>query len=168
MVGRRPGSQPGLCIADDTVALLEYLGVGEEFAAARFWRRNCTAVMWESSTTLVAQAGCNVDRRVLDEILIQRASAVGVCVHQPVGVPKLARSSDQGWEIAIASGTGNQLIRARFLVDAAGRSPALRGRRIRDGAPLMAMHADWALDDAACPFDGLIEAGPDAGESHMG
>ena len=41
------------------------------------------------------------------------------------------------------------------------KTPGDPGSRIKDGPPLVALHANWALEDEA-EFDGLIEAGEDA------
>ncbi len=73
----------------------------------------------------------------------------------------MKRLEDSGWGITIASDELRQRLKARFIVDAAGRRPAIRGARIKDGPPLISVHANWALG-AMADFDGLIEAGEDA------
>jgi len=157
-----PRSHVGICISDETVALIDYLGVGAEFDCAQFWRRHFTAVRWgDAETRLVPQHGYHVDRAVLDERMVCRSRSAGARIYQPVEVRGIQRLADSGWGITIASGEGRQLLRAQFIVDAAGRRPAIPGARIKDGPSLVSVHANWALKGTA-GFDGLIEAGEDA------
>jgi flavin-dependent dehydrogenase len=159
---RFPRSHVGICISDETVALIEYLGLGREFDNARFWRRNVTAVRWgDSETRLVPQKGYHVDRAVFDWLMVCRSRLAGAQVYQPVQAVELQSLEDSGWGITISSDERRALLKARFIVDAAGRRPAIRGTRIKDGPPLVSVHANWALRDTA-EFDGLIEAGEDA------
>ena len=159
---RFPRSHVGICISDETVALIEYLGLGHEFDNARFWRRNLTAVRWGTSKTrLVPQKGYHVDRAVFDWLMVCRSRSVGAKVYQPVQAIEVKRLEDLGWGITISSDERRQLLKAQFIVDAAGRRPAIRGARIKDGPPLVSVHANWALQETA-EFDGLIEAGEDA------
>jgi flavin-dependent dehydrogenase len=159
---RFPRSHVGICISDETVALIDCLGLGHEFNNARFWRRNLTAVRWgDSETTLVPQKGYHVDRAVFDWLMVCRTRLAGVKVYQPVQVREVERLEDSGWGVMIADDERGQLLKARFIVDAAGRRPAIRGARIKDGPPLVSVHANWALR-AMAEFDGLIEAGEDA------
>jgi len=164
VVERRPfpRSHVGICISDETVPLIDYLGLGQEFDNARFWRRNLTAVKWaDSEASLVPQNGYHVDRAALDELMVRRSRTAGARVYQPVQVQEVERLDESGWSVTIASGERRQLLTGRFIVDAAGRRPAIRGVRIKDGPPLVAVHANWALG-AAVEFEGLIEAGEDA------
>lgn len=154
-----PRSHVGICISDETVALIAYLGLGDEFDNARFWRRNLTAVRWgDSGTRLVPQNGYHVDRAVFDWLMLCRTRLAGVKVYQPVQVQEVERLQDSSWGIMIASDERRQLLKARFIVDAAGRRGAIRGARIKDGPPLVSVHANWAIRGMA-EFDGLIEAG---------
>jgi flavin-dependent dehydrogenase len=159
---RFPRSHVGICISDETVALIDCLGLGHELDNARFWRRNLTAVRWgDSETRLVPQKGYHVDRAVLDWLMVCRSRSAGVKVYQPAQVQEVKRLEDSGWGVTIASDELRQLLKARFIVDAAGRRPAIRGARIKDGPPLVSVHANWSLR-AMAEFDGLIEAGEDA------
>lgn len=159
---RFPRSHVGICIADETVPLIDCLGLGHEFNNARFWRRNLTAVRWgDSETRIVSQNGYHVDRAVLDWLMVCRSRLAGVKVYQPAQVQEVERLENSGWGVTIASGERRQLLKARFIVDAAGRRPAIRGARIKDSPPLVSVHANWALR-AIAEFDGLIESGEDA------
>ena len=157
-----PRSHIGICLSDETVPLIDYLGLGQEFDDARFWRRNLTAVKWgDPEARLVSQQGYHVDRAALDEFLLRRARAAGAKVYQPVHVQKMERLEDAGWRVTIASGERHLLLKGRFIVDAGGRRQAIPGARIKDGPPLVSLHANWILG-ATVEFDGLIEAGEDA------
>lgn len=159
---RFPRSHVGICIADETVALIQYLGLGDEFAGARFWRRRLTAVRWgDAETRLVPQRGYHVDRGVFDGLMVQRSLAAGATVYQPAEVIEVKRRETSGWVLTIVSEERRQQLKARFIVDAAGRRPAIRGARIKDGPPLISVHANWTLQQAP-GFDGLIEASEDA------
>ena len=91
-----PRSHVGICISDETVALIDYLGVGAEFNGAQFWRRHFTAVRWgDAETRLVPQHGYHVDRAVLDERMVCRSRSAGVRIYQPVEVQEVY----SGWRI---------------------------------------------------------------------
>ncbi len=157
-----PRSHVGICISDETVALIDYLGLGAEYNAAQFWRRNLTAVRWgDPETRLIPQKGYHVDRAVLDGLMLCRSRSAGVKVYQPVQVQGVERLQEAGWGVTIASDGQRQLLKARFIVDAAGRRPAIPGARIKDGPPLVSIHANWLLRGMV-GFDGLIAAGEDA------
>jgi flavin-dependent dehydrogenase len=157
-----PRSHVGICLSDESVALIDYLGLGGEFDAAQFWRRNLTAVRWgDSETRLVPQTGYHVDRAVLDGLMLGRARSAGVKVYQPVQVHGVERLEDSLWGVTITSSEQRQLLKAQYVVDASGRRPVIPGPRIKDGPPLVSLHANWMLNENA-GFDGLIAAGEDA------
>ena len=62
---RFPRSHVGICMSDETIALIDSLGLGHAFNNAQFWRRKHTAVRWgDAQTRLVPQDGYHVDRAV--------------------------------------------------------------------------------------------------------
>jgi flavin-dependent dehydrogenase len=157
-----PRSHVGICISDETIALIEYLGLGGAFDNAGFWRRNLTAVRWGSAETrLVPQPGYHVNRAIFDQLMLGRSRLAGATVYQPVQAIALERIEGSGWRMTISSDERRHLMKARFIVDAAGRRAAIRGARIKDGPPLVSLHANWTLGQTPA-FDGLIEAGEDA------
>ncbi|AMA60162.1 flavin-dependent monooxygenase QhpG [Bradyrhizobium sp. CCGE-LA001] len=157
-----PRGHVGICISDETVALIDYLGLGREFDDAQFWRRHLTAVRWgDPEARLVPQQGYHVDRAVLDELMLRRARSVGARIYQPAQLQEVRRLEDFGWSVTIAANERRQRLKAQFIVDAAGRRPAISGARIKDGPPLVSIHANWA-PSRTIAFDGLIEAGEDA------
>lgn len=157
-----PRSHVGICIADQTLALLDYLWLEAPFRAAGFWRRKITAVRWGSpELRFVEQAGYHVDRAKLDQLLVDRARDEGVAIYQPARIEQVSLSGADGWNLRLVSEGRSISLTCDFLVDAAGRRSGLPGRKILDGPPLIALHADWRLERPA-HFDGLIEAGTDA------
>ena len=159
---RFPRGHVGICISDETVALIDFLGLADDFRNARFWRRNLTAVRWaDADTRLVPQRGYHVDRAALDSLMLHRSSLAGVRVYQPAQVHQVDLLEDSAWTVAVASDSGPHFLRARFVVEATGRRTAIRGARVKDGPPLLAIHATWT-PKSMCEFDGLIEAGDGA------
>lgn len=157
-----PRRHVGICIADQTVALLAFLGLGDPAGAAGFWKRALTAVSWgEAGPRFVEQGGYHVDRGWLDRRLLEQAVEEGVTLYQPARLRDPPAEGEGGWFCDVTVEGATRRIGCDFLVDAAGRRSALPGARTKDGPPLIALHADWRLRSAA-PFDGLIEAGTDA------
>lgn len=157
-----PRAHVGICISDQSLELFSYLDLGDKFQQARFWRRNLTAVNWgETETKLVSQKGFHVDRAILDQLMLNKARAVGVTIYHPAQVLNTVSLQPSGWQIDISKNIGTIMLTGRFIVDAAGRRPALNGPRIKDAPPLVAFYAKWDLEHHP-EFDGLIESGEDA------
>jgi hypothetical protein len=93
--------------------------------------------------------------------MLRKARAAGVTVYQPARALETQPLKDSGWRTIVANNGGPQVLKGRFIVDAAGRSSAFPGPRIKDSPPLVAVHANWTLKDSP-KFDGLIESGEDA------
>ncbi len=157
-----PRRHVGICIADETVNLLEFLGVAELFRSSAPWRRALTAVHWgHAGPQFVEQRGYHVDRGKLDQLLLTRAGDEGVTIYQPARAMLPTAALEGGYHCDLSVAGVAQRISCAFLIDAAGRRPALPGARTKDSPPLIAIHADWRLRSNP-PFDGLIEAGTDA------
>src|SRR4028118_1120813 len=78
-MARFPRAHVGICISDQTFALIDALGIGPAVRRAGLWPRNETAVKWGGTETrLVPQPGLHVDRAVLDGLLLDRAREAGV------------------------------------------------------------------------------------------
>lgn len=154
-----PRAHVGICIGDQTLALLEFLGLGNEFRAAGFWKRALTAVSWGGTDTrFVEQRGYHVDRALLDRLLLGKARDEGVTVYQPARTERPPLAIEGGWRCDFSVAGSLRRVTCGFLVDAAGRRPALPGARTKDSPPLIALYADWRLRRPA-RFDGLIESG---------
>ncbi|MGO7860190.1 NAD(P)/FAD-dependent oxidoreductase [Rhizobium ruizarguesonis] len=157
-----PRGHVGICIPDETVCLVDFLGIGHRFENARFWRRELTAVKWgDTETVLVPQRGYQLDRGEFDAMLLEKAASAGATVYQPAQVQEAECIENSVWTLTIETGRARRILRTRFVVDATGRRPVIRGARVKDGPPLLAIHAVWECD-RACSFDGLIESGVDA------
>lgn len=157
-----PRRHVGICIAQPTVDLLDFLDVGDRFRALRSLPREYTAIRWGTSgARLVEQRGYHVDRGALDHLLLQRAAAEGVRIYQPARATRAPENHDSGYDCSVSVAGSSQRISCDFLVDAAGRRPALPGARAKDSPPLIALYADWRLNSPPS-FDGLIESGTDA------
>lgn len=162
---RFPRSHVGICLSDQTLALLEFLGLQDAFRAFGFWRRRVTRVNWGvGGAREVDQRGFHVDRGQLDQSLLQRACEAGAVLFQPARIVERKSCPARGWLLKVGheqdrSSTATFLA-ARFLVDASGRRSTLGGKRIIDSEPLLALHADWTFETAP-QVDGLIEADGD-------
>ena len=157
-----PRYHVGICIADQTVGLLQFLGLNHRVLTGSAWRRKATAVSWETSEpSLVDQPGFHVDRGWLDSMLIEIARTDGVTIFQPAQLRELTYLDGDGWSVSLQSGMMSAQLNARFVVDAAGRRPAIRSATSSDAPPLVAMHSRWTLQDTP-EYDGLIEAGDNA------
>lgn len=108
--------------------------------------------------------GWHVDRRRFDGLLARRARQVGAAVHLSARVTEVDRiGPGAGWRVAFDHAHGRQVVRARFLVDATGRSSGFRRRM----GVVDALH-DRLIGSAVCfesdasePVDGshiLIES----------
>lgn len=154
-----PRPNVGICLADQTLALLDHLDAGDAFRSAGFWRRGTTAVRWaQENVRFVEQAGYHVDRGVFDSMLLERARAAGVTIYQPARLDEIRSTGSTGWEGRLTCGGSVIRLSSSFLVDAAGRRSALAGARIKDGPPLLALHSAWRLGRPP-RFDGMIASG---------
>lgn len=105
------------------------------------------------------EEGVLVDRGRFDALLVAHARAVGVAVLQPATIRRRTRDDDV-WRLTMETRGTTRVVRARFLVDAAGRAAALPGRRIRTGPRTVALYQYW--EGAQVPSAPRIEAGTDA------
>jgi len=106
---------------------------------------------------MVERFGYHLDRAVFDGLLLKRAVVIGVDVYQPVRVVD-CKKTGASWRIAVEFNGSRSILNSRFVVDATGRRGFRSGQRIKDGAPLIAIHAIWSLGKTP-NYDGLIEAG---------
>ncbi|QGK75278.1 NAD(P)/FAD-dependent oxidoreductase [Flavobacterium sp. SLB02] len=157
-----PRPHVGICLSNETDALLDYLGVGNIIKQEAFLQRKSTLLKWGSDRTeIVEQTGRHVDRGRFDQILIKKAMDSGVQVIQPARTQSIIHKKNQEWIIKAYFKGKTILIYAKFLVDASGRSASLQGKRIRNAPSLFALHAVWNLRSKP-QFDGFMEAGKNA------
>lgn len=152
-----PRAHVGICIGDASVALFDYLGVGDQFHQLQSWQRRQTAIAWGGKAEWVQQRGFHVNRGAVDLLLLQRARAAGVIVFQPANILAIQEADPAGWYLKLSVDGAALDIASRFVVDATGRRGTLGGRRTRDTPPLLALHATWSLTGTPA-FDGMIAA----------
>lgn len=156
-----PRPHVGICLSDQTVGLLHYLGLHDELGDSDLWRRNLTAVRWESpQVQLVNQPGFHVDRGRFDHILLNKARSHGVDVFQPA---QILESGPHGrdCQLKIATDADTLELTGHFLADASGRRSLNPSGRVKDSPPLLALHANWELESQP-EFDGLVASGKNA------
>ena len=154
----RPESlSPGL------LALLDPLGLRERVEGAGFLPAGPALVRWSGEdgpwTRGAAAPGLLVDRARFDRILWDAAAESGVRALRPAKVSR-PRREDEEWRIPILADGVPREVRARLLVDAAGRSSVLGGRKRRYAPPLVALHGRWR-DLRSGGLATRVEAGPD-------
>jgi flavin-dependent dehydrogenase len=158
-----PRSRVGESLSVGVWPQLELLGVDRTVAAAGFRPCRTSLVQWESDVPLRrefgALGGLLVDRGRFDALLLDRARANGVHLMQPAAVRTWV-CHDQRWHIKIESANGIRALVADFLVDASGRSAALRGHKQRTGPRTLALYGYWR--GGRLPDDPQIEAALDA------
>lgn len=157
-----PRPHVGICLSDPTLELLAYLGVKEAVDQAGFLRRKVTVLKWGTEEpTLTPQPGIHVDRGLFDQLLLENARRAGATVLQPARVTQVQAQEEGGWQVEFDHEGRSQVLQARLLVDAAGKSNVLPSKREKCAPPLFAVHATWELA-APPPYDGFMEAGEDA------
>ena len=153
-----PRPHVGICLSDQTIDFLQYLGLDDELSDTGLWRRNLSAVRWESpQIQLVNQPGFHVDRGHLDQILLNKAQSHGVDIFQPAQILE-SGSHGRDCQLKIATEADTLELTGHFLVDAAGRRSLKPSGRIKDSPPLLALHSNWELEFQP-EFDGLIASG---------
>jgi len=153
-----PRRHLGESLSPGVLPLLETIGAREAVESTGFERVRRVLVHWEGDPQVREDPraeGLLVDRGRFDQILLDRARALGVSVLQPARVT--ARSEiAEGWSIRIATESGGLELKADFLADARGRSSYAQRRR-RTGCSTLALYAYWRGRDL--PREPRIEAG---------
>lgn len=144
--------------------ILQLLGVSERVAQSGFVPAPGSLLQWAGAFERRGMDGVHpgllVDRGRFDAMLLQAAQAVGVQVLQPARAYRPVRNAT-GWDIPVRTDQRAYRIRARVLLDAAGRQAGL-GRRFRPASrPLLALYAYWQSPPGFGP-----QARVEAGSSH--
>jgi len=125
---------------------LDLLGLTEVICAAGFRPTRTAIVRWSGPPETVEHGdppGLMVDRGRFDRLLLDHARKAGAQVLQPV-LALQPRRTDDGWIVPVRSPESPEgAIRARFLIDASGRSARLGGRRQRTGPRRLALSGAW-------------------------
>jgi flavin-dependent dehydrogenase len=83
-----------------------------------------------------------VDRGRFDHALLKAAGERGAIILQPARAARPSRTAE-GWALEAKADGRDFRIRARFLIDASGRSGFLPRNRKRSPASIFALHAYW-------------------------
>jgi flavin-dependent dehydrogenase len=133
---------------------LEFLGV--DAGEAAFLRTPEARVRWGTERGVSRPShpdAATVDRGQFDQVLLRAAERSGVRVVQPAAARRVVRSAS-GWTVECDT----ILIRAAFLIDAAGRAGCLPRRRVKTGPSTVAVYGYW--QGAGLPEVPHIEAAP--------
>jgi flavin-dependent dehydrogenase len=142
---RFPRPHVGEALSAGVRAQLDYLGLkhlarkagGIGFATSRErWRGSD----WE--TRPIHAEALTVDRGRFDHSLLEAAGECGAMILQSARARRCART-EEGWALHAEADGRDLRIRARFLIDAAGRFGFLPRQRRRASSPTFALHAYW-------------------------
>ncbi len=159
-----PRPHVGESLTPSVWPVLSMLGLKHVVEQAGFLQSTGSVLQWggtfERRGSEAQIKGGLVDRGRLDAALLSAAQAAGVKVVQPAKAYRPTRGKD-GWAIPVRSEAGQVVVRARILIDAAGRQAGL-GRKLRAASqPLLALYAYWK----APPGFGA-QTRVEAGEAH--
>lgn len=159
---RFPRRHLGESLTPGVFPLLDSMGAGGVIAAAGGVSVRRVLTTWDGAPVEredESESGVLVDRATFDTALLNHAVACGVHLWQPAIVAERT-AHDDGWLLRVDGAHGSDIVQARFLVDATGRSATLRGARRRVGPRTMALYAYW--HGPRIPSRPRIEAGRDA------
>lgn len=157
-----PRSHIGESLSPGILPLFDALDIRERIEEAGFYRPRQAFVKWGESKTQIKEftdePGFQVERGRFDQILLGAAREVGVKILQPARAGKPARTKNEKWLIPARVGKKQLNIFADFLIDAAGRSSLLGGRKKRLSPAMTAVYAYWQNAEFS-GFESRVEAG---------
>jgi len=151
-----PRPHVGESLTGGVLPLLDIVGLRGEFEQSGFLPAPWATVLWAGELrNRETPGGYQVDRARFDSMLLDAARRAGAAVWQPNRLVD-ARTQGGKWELRLDSG---QVLHARYLADAGGRTSRLASsRKTALGPRTFAMFAYWKNAHAG---DGetLVEAG---------
>jgi flavin-dependent dehydrogenase len=161
LLERHPFPRPhvGESLSGGARAQLTFLGVADVLDHARPLRFDHARVHWSAEAFAckpIDPNGCTVDRAHFDDLLLGAAQRVGVRVVQPARARAAERRASL-WHVNAEANGADHPIRARFIIDASGRSGFLPRQRIETSAKTLALYGYWR--GAGLPETPRIEAG---------
>ena len=143
-------------LAPSALPLLEAIGVREE-VEARFPAASGSVLLWGEDLPqrrdFRGAGGLHIERSAFDRIIRRAAARAGATVAPAAAVLEARHDagSSPGWVVRVAAGGRAFVIRARAIVDAAGRSASIPGLRprgsfLRHSLPLLAILGRWRGD----------------------
>ena len=157
-----PRAHLGESLSPGVLSLLETIGARRDVEEGGFVPVRSVLTNWDGTLgerVDAGEQGLLVDRGRFDELLLRRARALGVRVLQPAFVSARERRESE-WLLSIQAAEATTTLRARFLVDATGRSAWLPGKRRRTAPRTLALYAYWR--GRSLPDRPRIEAGSTA------
>jgi len=140
------------------------LSLREQIEQGNFLRPRRAIVRWHGATDHLksqpGEPGFQVDRGRFDALLLAAARQAGVHVLQPAQAMRPCHEALGQWRIPMHYAGARGEMRARFLVDATGRSALLAGRKERRAPATLALYAYWRNTDIEGD-ETRVEAGPD-------
>lgn len=157
-----PRPHVGESLPPSILPLLGALGVRERVESARFIRPSQAIIRWSDRHEITKQTpavpGLLVDRGEFDHLLLMAAQEAGVKIIQPAQASAPV-ACENGWLIRARGAASTFAVRTNFLVNAAGRSLIMKGRRKRTSTPTLAVYGYWK-DTGYLQTETLVEAGP--------
>jgi flavin-dependent dehydrogenase len=152
----------GESLPPNILVLLDALGLRERIEAASFLRPEKAIVKWSDESAFTkssyGQPGFMVNRGRFDRILLEAAKEAGAQVIQPARALRPAFDETKKWNIPARCDSGLVKIKAKYLVEAAGKNSFFKRGRKRYSAATVALCAYWRnvkTETAAT----LVEAG---------
>lgn len=155
---RFPRHHLGESLTPGVVPMLGSVGLSSAIASTPCIRVRDVAVRWNGTEAVredPREQGILVDRGEFDTALLDHAREIGALVLQPADV-RNHTAVDDGWQITVDSQAGSVDIRARFFVDATGRSGRFRGTRRAIAPKTIALYGYWV--GSQLPTQPCIEA----------
>jgi flavin-dependent dehydrogenase len=152
----------GESLPPNILVLLDALGLRKRIENAAFLRPDKTIVRWTDNSDFTkysnGQPGFLVNRGRFDQILLEAAREAGVKVLQPAQALRPAFDDARQWNIPVRYNSRLLKIKAKYLVEAAGKRSFSGHRKKPYSAPTVALYAYWQnpkVEKSAT----LIEAG---------
>jgi flavin-dependent dehydrogenase len=153
-----PRPHPAESLSDGILGVLDALGIRDELASATGLRAAPAHVEWDADHPDIRRAPrwLLADRVVFSGRLLDVARDRGVRITRPATALAVTRRDE--WHVRVAAGGAVSERRARFLVDATGRSGLSPERRQPTSPPTLALHGELSGVSLAGP---CVEALPD-------
>ncbi|HEX8250295.1 MAG TPA: tryptophan 7-halogenase [Pyrinomonadaceae bacterium] len=152
----------GESLPPNILVLLDALGLRGKIEAASFLRPDKAIVRWSDEAAFTksshGHSGFLVNRGRFDRILLEAAKEAGVNVIQPAQALRPLFDETRQWNIPVRCDSGSLKIKAKYLVEAAGKRSFFNQKRKRYSASTVALCAYWRnprVESSAT----LVEAG---------
>jgi flavin-dependent dehydrogenase len=152
----------GESLPPNILVLLDALGLREKIEAASFLRPDKAIVRWSDEAAFAkpshGQSGFMVNRGRFDQILLEAAKEAGVNVIQPAQALRPVFDETRQWNIPVRRASELLKIKAKYLVEAAGKRSFFKRKRRRYSASTVALCAYWRNPKVESSTT-LVEAG---------